>query len=87
MKSKTLAALKKSIVIWSDRANGLDVDKGCPLCKLFPDCIDCPVMLKTGKPSCSGTPFYKWAAKPTAANAKKELDFLKSLLPKKRRKK
>lgn len=65
----------------------------CPLCKLFSydintlDCKGCPVAVKTGKSQCNGSPWdaargakYKTLGKFRAA-ARKEVAFLKSLLP------
>lgn len=72
--------------------------KFCALCKLFyslDGCGQCPVKLRTGKSFCLGSP---WAdardayeddgleSKEFKSAARKELDFLKSLLPKGRRK-
>jgi hypothetical protein len=68
----------------------------CDLCTLFlkGDCSGCPVMERTGKYSCLETPYYaahgayisygKHSRKFKAA-AKKELTFLRSLLPKRKR--
>ncbi len=66
----------------------------CPLCVEFyqKDCIGCPVMAKTGEECCDSTPFKDaWRAHRFELNgfdslkfknaAKKELAFLKSLLP------
>jgi len=68
----------------------------CPLCQMFvvPHvdlnghpiddlvCVGCPVMKKTGKRYCEGSPYpeYRLVDKNTE-NAQKELDFLRSLLP------
>ena len=58
------------------------------------DCVGCPVMLKTGFRHCVGTPYWRFvglanrhgrgrATTPAAkAAARRELAFLKSLLPK-----
>jgi Zn-finger nucleic acid-binding protein len=76
-----------------DTPLGIDT---CPLCRLFwadedGGCRHCPVMQRTGRRSCERTP-YKQAEK--AANdwgyssdqfqaaARRELEFLESLLPK-----
>ena len=68
----------------------------CPLCLLFNrqgGCGKCPVKEKTGRNWCDGTPFNEWedenpgfdrrANTPQLKRiARKELNFLKSLLPK-----
>ena len=69
----------------------------CALCKLFRpykptlNCLGCPVAVKTGKPGCQSTPYDVAAnafvfqgkhSKTFNRAAKKELAFLKSLLPK-----
>lgn len=97
MPAKTLRALKASIKKWEKCAAGeytrdeVD-DSDCALCQLFPsDCTGCPVMEKTRLEDCEGTPFYAardalyWIG-PRSIEfkkaAKKELAFLKRLLPK-----
>ena len=71
----------------------------CPLCKLFfmKGCQGCPVSEKTGQTVCRDSPYPVWGlavmarVKQTATNkklkklARAELNFLRSLLPKKRR--
>ncbi len=73
--------------------------ENCPLCKLFwygtYDCEGCPVAARTGQGGCSGSPYDEWtdateygdASKADTpalkAIARKELRFLRSLLPKK----
>ena len=68
----------------------------CPLCQTCGECDGCPVALKTELPGCSGSPYEEWdvhldeehhnmARKvhcPTCeVLARKEVEFLKSLLP------
>lgn len=69
----------------------------CPLCKLFHkhDCKGCPVQEETGQRWCAGTPYEAWSDaqqlvgdKPSRNKnklfeARRELDFLRSLLPQK----
>jgi len=62
MDKKTLEALKGSIKKWENIENWGGIDKGsdnCPLCQVFGDndCEDCPVMMKTGKTQCNGSPW------------------------------
>jgi hypothetical protein len=70
----------------------------CPLCKLFWsenfDCKGCPVSARAGMGGCRGTPYDEWAlavefkddlkadTPRLKAIARKELRFLRSLLPK-----
>jgi len=72
----------------------------CPLCVRFydniPQCEDCPVKKKVGYPGCRRTPWAVWhgymgyrlsdyASTPKAKElAQAEVDFLKSLLPKRK---
>lgn len=105
MNEKTLKALKASIRHWERMAKGRPIrgeepsGEYCALCKLFPasaydhGCGPCPVMQRTGKCGCKGTPFFEaqyaflcgqYSQKFQSA-AGKELDFLKSLLPKGKR--
>jgi len=67
--------------------------EGCPLCKLFLDsnCKGCPVSEKVAEVGCKGTPYDEFDAFPDEIRieskefksmAKRELKFLKSLLPK-----
>ena len=72
--------------------------ENCPLCQLFflknDNCGGCPVFNKTGLDLCGGTPYgtwsgtgdtYKTATTPELKRlAQAELDFLKSLLPKRK---
>ena len=71
----------------------------CALCEKFcwwtsqnRECLGCPVMERTGRPHCRSTPFarahweFYWLPESFPASAKKEVDFLKSLLPTGRRK-
>ena len=44
-------------------------------------CAGCPVFAKTGEIRCAGSPYDKWIDDESVENAKKELKFLKSLLP------
>jgi|SRR5690606_28026025 len=64
----------------------------CPLCDLFfhKDCDGCPVYSRTGQEMCNGTPYreafkawVQWGRAPEVAHeaARKEVAFLKSLLP------
>ena len=101
MDKVTLKALKKSIEKWEQRAKGKKTDDECPLCDLFRlysdvegveyefnenrICVGCPVFAKTGKVRCEGSPYDIWMDGESVADAKKELKFLKSLLPRGRR--
>jgi hypothetical protein len=64
------------------------------------DCVGCPVMAETGLPYCSGTPYTDWmryhdglgrmvpldaVSREEISLAEAELDFLRSLLPQKRK--
>ena len=87
MDERTLTALQQSIKKWEKRAAGEHDGKigtdGCPLCQLFyhSACFGCPVYEKTEATCCDDTPYPDYAADRTDANAKRELDFLRSLLP------
>jgi hypothetical protein len=92
MDEKTLSALKGSIAKWESIVAGTATDKGttnCPLCHLFHSdygpvggyCKGCPVFEATGQRECWGTPYHAYRYDRTTANAQKELNFLKSLLP------
>lgn len=93
MDEVTLTALKESIEKWEKRAAGEHSERAnilsCPLCVLYhEDCRDdgkpcegCPVLAKTGRDCCHGTPYYDYWHNNTIENAQRELDFLKSLLP------
>lgn len=95
MNAKTLKALKGSIRKWQRIVNGTGEDHGpdnCPLCKQFwhyddytdiISCGGCPVATHTGQYGCKDTPYDDFQEKATKSNATKELNFLKSLLPKK----
>jgi hypothetical protein len=95
METKTLEALRESIQKWESRANGnflAPSPSHCPLCTLFyfdAYCKGCPVMERTGKDCCLGTPCetYQDAADSEGMHllisaAQEEVLFLKSLLPK-----
>lgn len=72
MEPKTLEALRESIAHWDRLASGnrkpgemTGVDH-CALCALFwtwdkkvdkPSCVGCPVMARTGKKFCTGSPY------------------------------
>lgn len=69
----------------------------CALCKIYHsgECEGCPVSEKTGQTYCDGSPFeaavevkhkYGISSKQFKQAAKRELKFLKSLLPKRRKK-
>jgi hypothetical protein len=85
----------KSIVDGSGEDRGA---KNCPLCRLFlneNECKGCPVFERTGYACCDETPFREWSEYISSSMenkvfdeeskrlAQNELDFLKSLLPKK----
>lgn len=86
MTKKTLTALRASIAHWRRLATG----KRLP--KEVPSAIYCPVRVATGNDFCESSPY--WAAEKAArfgldskefkAAARKELAFLRSLLPKKK---
>lgn len=82
-------ALKKSIKQWERRAMGEVVNAMCPLCTLYAfsaKCGICPVAKSNPAPSawgCSETPYDDWDYENQSTDvAKREVDFLKSLLPK-----
>ncbi len=101
MKSEVRAALERSIAKWQGIADGTRYvstgSEDCALCQVSKDdCSDCPVMEKTGKKCCKGTPwgaFSLWVLqtndpiylkphhKKGRRLAQAEADFLKSLLP------
>jgi hypothetical protein len=89
MPAKTLSALKKSIKLWQKKDVTEHHNENCPLCLLFYDdeCAKCPVSTKTGKSYCVDSPFISWGRAYNNAEResarKKEVAFLKSLLPKK----
>ena len=77
------------------KEEGITADQ-CALCKLFfqqhDRCKGCPVRKKTGRIGCSGSPYDLVYANSNnldspqfKAAAKLELEFLRSLLPKKRK--
>lgn len=85
MDPATLVALKGSIAKWEGIVAG-GPEGDCPLCLMFfrgrpieDICVGCPVMERTGRRMCRGTPYWD-DTNPKQAQA--ELDFLKSLLPK-----
>lgn len=100
MNAKTLKALNESIRHWErmrknphgeDRPHGED----CALCDLFfhKACSACPVRIATGQLYCYGTPYYQASAAwrdrlmiTFKEYAGQEIDFLKSLRPKAKRK-
>lgn len=96
MNKKTKQALEESIEKWEKIVKKTGIDErsdNCPLCQLYQDCDDCPVV------DCEKTPYLKWAlhhervhsttlgddmkieCKICERHAKAELEFLKSLLP------
>jgi hypothetical protein len=96
MKQETLTALKMSIEHWEDIVKDPENTPSgrgtCALCQEFnpyevgfnplvPPCEGCPVKEKTGKSYCNNTPYSEFQMNRTSAEAQKELDFLKSLLP------
>jgi len=99
MNAKTLKALKGSIHKWEKIVKGTGVEKGydnCPLCDLFHPlaingkaCKGCPVAAATGEINCKATPYAAYAFRQRhtdgIAEARAELEFLRSLLPKKAR--
>jgi hypothetical protein len=71
MEAKTLKALHGSIAKWQKIVLGTGKDGGdsnCPLCKLYnydgltlaQSCRGCPVMARTKKQYCGGTPYSVW---------------------------
>lgn len=96
METTTLNALKASIEKWKDIRDGNEIYAGpsnCPLCELFywyKGCEGCPIRTHTKKRACRDTPIDEWEEREIeqavtaedAALAQKEIDFLKSLLPK-----
>jgi hypothetical protein len=98
MNKKTIEALNGSISKWKKVVDGTgkeDGAKNCPLCNMFLRefmCDGCPVKEFTGKVGCNNTPYTEWVSvvpdrTPKTPEhyriAQKEVDFLKSLLPKK----
>ena len=87
MEKRIVKLLEKAIDIWFDRAEGKMNTTSCPLCKISTGCSSCPVYQKTGTTQCWNTPYRKWISAGTTqekkAEARKEVNFLISLLPKK----
>jgi hypothetical protein len=98
MSPETLEALKGSIEKWEKIVAGTGADYGpnnCPLCKMFRKsrgewwdmtCDGCPVKAHTGKDGCEDTPYDSFEGSykdDEEAAARAELEFLRSLLPKK----
>ncbi len=87
MSKRVKRALRESVAIWERRAKGERVDENCPLCEVIvfgTQCKECPVARSSSEPEiygCNETPYWDWDEEQTSANAQKELDFLKSLLP------
>ena len=91
MSARKLKALRASIAIWEKRATG-ETESECPLCVLYrigrtrlDRCHGCPVFAATGQKYCEGTPYEEWIDVDIRAEreaAKRELRFLRSLLPK-----
>ena len=95
MNKATLAALKKSIKKWEFLVKNPHADEpSCALCDRFQITKKdrcqrvggeiCPVSKATGRSFCEGSPYYDFHR--TKAGARAELTFLKSLLPKRKRK-
>lgn len=76
--------------------------ENCPLCRLFFsvdyfNCTGCPVAAMSGRDNCLGTPYYEYrraadnwgesTPETIKKQAERELAFLKSLLPKPKRRK
>lgn len=101
MNEKTIVAIKESIAHWDRLATGTQAEKedifyrDCPLCAIFylkpkSYCIGCPVMTKTGRSHCDGSPWPLASATnlvygknhPEFRDAAKLMaTFLRSLLP------
>lgn len=96
MDERTLTALKGSIEKWDAIVAGTGRDYGthnCPLCAAFyqpsnpedDDCTGCPVREATGRSWCDGSPYDNYRSCKSCWGrqraAKKELEFLRSLLP------
>lgn len=66
MNKDTLEALKGSIAKWEGIVSNTAVDMGpwnCDLCQkfLYPQgCVGCPVLEKTGKTGCNGSPYEEF---------------------------
>lgn len=99
MTPKALKALRGSIRKWEKIVLGTGVDKAsenCPLCKVYivRACRGCPVYNTTGLIGCIGTPYVDYVNAGKGPNnhpsdeaglfhARRMLDFLRDLLPKK----
>lgn len=105
MDELTLKALKDSIAHWKENCEAIDPDdvstsaKDCALCEMFNpnvlefSCGRCPVALRTGLDTCSGSPYDAaydanrlWDqgdidADDARAAFRAEYEFLVSLLP------
>lgn len=93
MSPEILKALEKSIVKWDLRAQGWATEGGygcfgCPLCRLLKvsiagpnECKPCPIMQKTGKHGCKGTPYQEYCTDQDPETALEETLFLIDLLP------
>lgn len=96
MNPTTLQALHLSIDKWQAIVDGTNKERpgadNCPLCELFftNKCLGCPVRDATGFGGCSRTPYnyvmqqansYGIDSFEYRSEARSELNFLKSLLP------
>ena len=90
MNKKTLKALHESIDHWFDILEEKTIDTtagACALCKRFPhtcmtwDEEKCPVFKKTERTFCERSPYSRYIRARTPRNARKEVEFLISLLP------
>ncbi len=104
MDEQTHKALIASIEKWERNAEAETPEayrtraNHCPLCTLYVKsaCRGCPVMARTSRPGCVGTPWHEaddakrdWSTLPQRARlrnearaaARKDVEFLKSLLP------
>lgn len=102
MRTETAIALEESITHWEENVAAETWNKthtgwgSCALCRSFflKECQGCPVKMKTGKPTCEGTPYgfaddrlERWGEHRDSEYmrrrwrkaAQAELDFLKSL--------
>jgi hypothetical protein len=84
-KEQMRAALLDSIEKWENRAAGKDDFRMCSLCAMYTACQGCPVAKHTGLDDCRGTPYWQYVTEGDTDVrkdlARKEADFLKSLLP------
>ena len=93
MDRATIKATHESIDHWFDVLERKSYHTGAETCALcvkfkiyttsFNSCRLCPVKQKTGFSSCTGSPYQDYVNQPTRANARKEINFLISLLPEK----